>query len=354
MDASSDAAPVVFGRFSPAEHLRDTRWLHTATLLPNGKILIVGGVGRTDPATAEIYDPLFNPQPNWSVSDTGTLMASRSAHVAALLPDGKVLVAGGWHADFLASAELYDPASGTFAATGEMTEARENATATMLSNGKVLIVGGSNQTGRSRTAELYDPASGRFVATGSMTVERELHTATLLQNGKVLVTGGFSKTGTNATTELYDPTAGTFSPAGSMTTARENHTATLLVDGRVLIAGGGPWVTTYAAPRSAELYDPTAGTFTSTGKFVLPREGQTATLLLDGTVLMVGGVDNIPNYFDRAEVYDPTTGSFSTAGYTGNRRTQHSATLIAGGFVIVCGGNDGSAAGVAGCDIYGY
>jgi hypothetical protein len=84
VDAGSDARPVVFGRFTPAEHLRDTRWLHTATLLPNGKILIVGGVGRTDPATAEIYDPLFNPQPNWSVSDTGTLIASRSAHVAAL------------------------------------------------------------------------------------------------------------------------------------------------------------------------------------------------------------------------------------------------------------------------------
>src|SRR5262249_23160708 len=93
-----------------------------------------------------------------------------------------------------------------------------------------------------------------------------------------------------ATAEIYDPTAGTFSPAGSMTTARENHTATLLADGRVLIAGGRPWVTTYAAPRSAELYDPTTGTFTSTGKWVLPREGQTATLLLDGTVLMVGGV----------------------------------------------------------------
>jgi hypothetical protein len=165
------------------------------------------------------------------------MAVGRESHKATLLSDGKVLVAGGTL--FLnildrvtATAELYDPATGTFSPTGSMTTPRQDFTATLLPNGKVLVAGGFDNSGRAlATAELYDPASGTFTLTGSMAAPRTGHTATLLPNGKVLVAGGF-------TAELYDPATGTFSFTGGLATARTGHTATLLQSGQVLVIGG--------------------------------------------------------------------------------------------------------------------
>src|SRR5439155_12200656 len=141
-----------------------------------------------------------------------------------------------------ASAELYDPVAGSFSSTGSMSTTRALAAAILLSTGKVLISGGSGAANLA-SAELYDPLTGTFSATGSMTTGRFFHTMTLLPSGKVLITGGSQPTGPScciflASAELYDPTAGTFALTGSMSTVRSGHTATLLANGRALIGAG--------------------------------------------------------------------------------------------------------------------
>jgi WD40 repeat protein len=183
--------------FAGTGSLNTGRRNHTAMLLPNGKILVVGGYSNTVYwASAELYDPATG---IWAT--TGSLHATRSSHTATLLPNGKVLVAGGQCSGggmAIASAELYDPASGTWTMTGSLDTGRANHTATLLPNGKVLVVGGSasgSPAGILYSAELYDPASGTWMMTGSLhTTYREYHTATLLPNGKVLVAGAITAT----------------------------------------------------------------------------------------------------------------------------------------------------------------
>jgi WD40 repeat protein len=185
--------------------MKQPRSNHTATLLPNGKVLVVGGFDfvnglREQVARVELYDPITG---RWS--DTGSLNERRESHGATLLPDGTVLVAGGSNNRevFLASAELYDSASGTWTLTGRMTVPREQFTLTLLPNGKVLVAGGIGSSGSLTSAELYDPATGTFTRTGDMNDSREGHTATLLPTGKVLAAGGYP--GPIASAELYDP-----------------------------------------------------------------------------------------------------------------------------------------------------
>jgi Galactose oxidase, central domain len=188
--------------------------------------------------------------------ETGSLATARDDHTATLLPNGKVLVAGGSNNNGVnfASAELYDPATGTWTKTGSLTAGRTRHTATLLPNGKVLVAGGYDVFGNPfASAELYDPASGTWTETGSLATRRSLHTATLLPNGKVLVAGGYGLFGDHYLTsaELYDPASGTWTATGSLNMARYNHTATLLPNGKVLVAGG--LAGGYLA--SAELYD---------------------------------------------------------------------------------------------------
>ena len=172
------------------------RLSQTATLLPDGKVLIAGGccAGTAGLATAELYDPSTA-----KFSPTGAMTAGRYYHTATPLPDGRVLIAGGWGLD---SAELYNPATGTFSATGSMTATRYYDTATLLPGGKVLVVGGALSPD---SADVYDPKAGTFSPTGSLIAARSRHTATLLSNGTVLIAGGIGTSGSSAPAELYRP-----------------------------------------------------------------------------------------------------------------------------------------------------
>jgi hypothetical protein len=222
---------------------------HTATLLPSGKVLAAAGYDTAPLNGAELYDPTTG---TWTA--TGSLADARFGYTATLLPNGHVLVVGGndsvsgFHD--LSSAELYDPATETWTTTGSLAHARQSHTATLLPNGQVLVAGGYNGTSLS-SAELYDPAAGIWSATGSMRDARASHTATL-RSGKVLVAGGNHGNGDLSSTELYDPVSGTWRMTGSLGTARQDHTATLLPNSQVLVAGGSNDVN-YGLS-SAELY----------------------------------------------------------------------------------------------------
>jgi hypothetical protein len=189
------------GTFAATGSLTGAREYHTATLLGSGKVLIAGGDDGNPFASAELYDPSAG-----TFSATGSMTVARVGHTATLLPDGTVLIAGG---DEVGTAELYDPSPGTFAATGSLTVARASHSATLLPSGKVLIAGGEYDDPASgylplASAELYDPGAGTFAATGSMTVARYLDTATLLPSGKVLIAGGWSGSQYLPSAELYE------------------------------------------------------------------------------------------------------------------------------------------------------
>ena len=307
------------------------RQLDTATLLPDGRVLVAGGYFMS---SAEIFDPVAT---SWSM--TGPLTTNRYQSTATLLPNGKVLIAGGSNYRNLPNAELFDPATSTSSATGNMTTGHDNHTATLLLNGKVLVAGGfSGTVGQGiANAELYDSATGTWTATSPMRSPRFYHTATLLPNGKVLVAGGVNGDATIGTAELYDPTAGTWTLINPMTTNRSLHTATLLTNGKVLVAGGGG-SGTY---NSAELFDPATGTWSPTGAMNVIRLSHTATLLRDGRVLVAGGWNSSPSFpADAAdtELYDPATGTWTYAGSLTVPRYSHTATLLGDGNVLVTGG----------------
>jgi hypothetical protein len=326
--------------------------LFTATRLQDGRVLLAGGrANNAAVASAEIYDPKTG-----AFSSTGSLNTAREDPTATLLADGQVLIAGGSGGNmssytFLASAELYDPKTGTFSETGSMTEGSEGHTATLLSDGRVLIAGGYNLSlsGSGQmlaSAELYDPQTGTFSPTGSMMAARDSHTATLLRDGRVLIAGGDEPGPRHnlASAELYDPQTGTFSPTGSLATARDAHTATLLPDGRVLIVGGGNH--DEQAFASAELYDPSAGSFSPTGSLGCARYNHTATLLTNGQVLIAAGEGAVVSGpvpgCASAELYDPTTGGFSSIG-SNIEAYQPTATLLADGRVLIIGGGGATA-----------
>jgi N-acetylneuraminic acid mutarotase len=268
------------GTWTPTGSLATKRSGHSATLLSNGKVLVAGGQFNAGGyiitlSSAELYDPVSG---TWSA--TGSLHTQSAGPAATLLANGKVLVVG-------ASTELYNPATGTWSLNGSPAILRSAPdTATLLPNGKVLLAGGSTNH-----SELYNPATGTWTLTGIPGATRSSHTATLLPNGKVLIAGGMAfqnGSGTIAfnSAELYDPAVGTWSPTGSLGNPRYNHTASLLPNGKVLVVGG---IGNSDTAGSAELYDPAIGTWSPAGSLSTERYGHTATLLAGGQVLVAGG-----------------------------------------------------------------
>ena len=326
------------------------RQQHTATLLPNGQVLVGGGWNDITGflASAELYNPATGA---WAVP--GSLAIPRREHTATLLPNGQVLVTGGYAGfgggDYLASAELYDPATGTWTATGSMATGRSDHTATLLPNGRVLVAGGINTTGFLASAELYDPVTGMWTATDSMTTIRYYQTATLLPNGQVLVAGGAGGT-ILASAELYNPVTGTWTATGNLATERYLHTATLLPSGNVLVTGGSRTGQDLA---SAELYDPSTGIWSVTGSLAIARKEHTATLLPNGQVLVADGRVTYPRLhrIATAELYDPASGNWTATANLLPARFEHTATLLPNGRVLVSGGNSSNGT-LARADLY--
>ena len=409
------------GQFTSTGSMIYARHGFAAMILPNGQVLVAAGLdfipftSEYTSATAEIYDPSTG-----QFSVTGSLTEDRASFTATLLPNGMVLLAGGIQEPpgNMNATQIYDPAAGSFSATtpllqdqlcigftvtsldngdllvaggenggtsdaellirssptvfhtpGTMTTARTFHTATLLSSGMVLIAGGespSSSGNATTTAELYDPKTFTFSPTGSMSSARSIHTATPLGNGLVLMAGGNIAGNcctTIGTAELYDPAKKSFAATGDLVTGRMGQTATLLPSGKVLIAGGvyNPTATDNTLS-SAELYDYTSGAFTATGSMTVPRVLHTATLLLNGQVLIAGGTSqpdvernhlaNPPVVYSSAELYDPASATFSATGSMIDGRAYHTATLLATGQVLIVGGEDAYGAFPSTTEIY--
>jgi parallel beta-helix repeat protein len=329
--------PFGVAGFCGTDTLATARQDHTATLLPDGRVLIVGGADNAGNvfASAELYDPSTG-----LYAATGSMAAAREEHTATLLPTGQVLVTGGRNTGGLpAGAELYDPSTGGFTSTDTMITPRQLHTATLLADGTALIVGGLDSSNNEvSAAELYDPATGSFTSTtGGLAEARMNHTATLLADGRVFVAGGTVLGGGTifATAEAYDPSTDTFSTSYSMNSPRSTHAAVLLPDGTVLIAGGFDSFSTTTA--TAEIFDPVAGTITYTGDMSTARSRFTATLLDTGEALVVGGSAGSGGLAS-AEVFDATTGTFAPAGDLVDLRQSHTTTLLESGQALVTGG----------------
>jgi len=320
------------GVVSPAAPMLEPRSGHSATLLPDGKVLIAGGMRRNQDfyKSAELYDPSTG-----KFQPTGEMNERRVGQIAVLLRSGKVLVAGGWvgHGGTDA-AELYDPATGKFTAISKMTVGRGRPSATLLAGGDVLIAGGEEQDNESLgSAEVFREKTLSFQPTGSMHHARVCHTATLLHDGRVLIAGGYADS-VSSSAEIYDPKTGSFRETGSLQTARSKHTAGLLSDGRVLIAGGSANRGWNGNLNSAETYDPKTGRFApafplNDSRFKLPEE---AVRLADGRLLVAGGSKQV-------EVFDPGSGRFLVAsGVMADARHYMSETKLKDGSVLMTGG----------------
>jgi hypothetical protein len=344
-----------------------------AIRLHDGRVLICGGTATGQVggilASAELYDPAAR-----TFAATGSMTVPRAGQTITMLRDGRVLVTGGvknvGFRSELASAEIYDPASGTFSATGSMSVPREGHTATLLRDGRVLVVGGSdNGTHTLDTAEVYDPSIGAFSRAGHLNQPRVAHVAALLGTGKVLIAGG-GRGGMPGgyisydTAELYNPSTRTFSPMlARMHYDRVGAAAVRLNDGRVLIVGGksgkvmvGMRTLAGMAPlNTAEIYDPEAGVFVATGNMSAPHYLATATMLNNGNVLVVGGYTiqgpAVVGMRD-AEVFLTESNVFSHVGQTHVARLTNTATLLNDGEVLIAGGVNGNSLITASVEFY--
>ena len=340
---------VFLGSFSvPATGLSVPRNTPTATLLSGGNVLVAGGGGT--PSTAV---DLFNGTSLAFAPGAFPLQAARTGHSATLLPNGKVLLAGG--AGPLASAELYNPAAGSFTLTGSLHTARLNQSAVLLDSGLVLVAGGFDGSNPLTSAELFNPLLGTFTAIESMETARQAPTLSRLPDGRILVSGGLGTGSARlSSTEIFDPSSNTFSTGGSMLQPRYQHTATTLPSGGILIAGG----TGTQATGSAELFNPTLMRFGATGDMVQPRQAHTATLLGSGMVLMVGGNSgSTTTAISQAELYNPATSTFLNTDFmttpaTGAAVTGGAAAPLQTGQVLSTGGTSDGTTPVTVSELY--
>jgi len=353
--AGSALFVCLFGGAIPA-HAQQPQWIptgsfvsphiwHTATLLANGKVLVAGGTDYFSSSrpywrgisTAELYDPATG---EWSA--TGDLHWPRGGHIAVRLADGRVLVAGGDNGYLMpvTQTEIYDPNTGQWRGAGDLRMGW-GSTATLLLDGKVLVMGaGSN-------AVLYNPTDGSWHETGSTNARRASHLAILLPSGQVLVVGGFRA---GISTELYDPGTGTWKITGNLNIARYwDHQAALLPNGNVLVFGGGIGGDDYCnGVSSAEIYDTAQGTWSLTDSAISTRNdygmANYSILLPTGKVLVGGGLGPGCVGLKSADLYDPVTERWGVTASMLTARSGHTVTLLENGKVLAAGGDAGNTA----------
>lgn len=357
---AAGSSPV--GTWTQIDSLNAGRAFHTATLLPDGRLLVAGGVNPIDNpngpstimslASSEVLDPKNR---TWSAT-AGPLAQPRAYHTATLLLTGRVLVAGGLQqtptsSTILASAELFDPSTGHWSAAAPMHVGRYQHTATLLTNGRVLVAGGDP----TRSAEVYDPARNTWALTAPMVDARALQVAVLLPTGQVLVAGGYNSSGSLRSAEIFDPLTLKWRAVAPMSSPRRFPAATIVGAGVVLVAGGWsdfinplscrPQFLCGTGLATAEVFDPLINTWSPVGTMAQPRAGLSLTRLLDGRVLATGGWNcfrvtdgDCPSPLASAELYDPAAHSWSFGGNLQYERGGHTATLMRTGTVAVVGG----------------
>jgi N-acetylneuraminic acid mutarotase len=249
-------------------------------------------------------------------------------------------------------------ASGTWTSTSAMRSPRDGHTATLLINGKVLVAGGTNNGAALSSAELYNRSTGAWAPTGSMNVARTLARAVLLSNGSVLVIGGCINDCLSSTTksaELYNPSTGTFTSTGSMIQARAEFAVTLLANGQVLVAGG---CTAYdangclATTNKAEIYDPTAGTWKATAALRAARHAMTAMRLSSGKVLVAGGATSASDALNSTEIYDPIAKTWTLGSKMITARSDYASIMLGTGQVLFMGGENINGFSISNAELY--
>lgn len=313
--AIEEDAPA--GSFSPTGSLSETRAWHSAILAPDGRVFVVGGEGGegggfASRLTVEAWDPetgSFGPAGSheWSRGTPGR-------RPALPLPDGRILVLGGNVIGYPASAEIWDLETGSSSFAGTVEAAYPAGSRTLLPDGRVLVAGGYGDLGTGTdygpvaTAGIWDPVSGAYTPTDPLPEARAEHTATRLDDGRVLIIGGWGLEDQFASAEVWDPATESFSPAGSLAEGRgahPAHTATLLPDGRVLVVGGSGQDPSLAG---SEVWDPVSASFSPAGSLAQARGDHSATLLPDSRVLVIGGRDGQDEFFASAEIWEPIDG----------------------------------------------
>jgi len=343
------------GDFDRGHDLSLPRFIHRAALLDDDRVLLTGGayaIWRIT-NTVDVFDPTNN-----SISPAAAMSVKRWSHTATTLPDGRVLVAGGrtgistnpaspFFGVVLDTAELYDPVTDSWSPTGSLNVARRSHSQTLLQDGRVLLCGGGDSVSTSSqmpigSCETYDAATGTFTVVGNMTTPRSSHSVNLLDDGTVLIAGGSNGAGTSAPTtsaEIFDPAGNSFTAVGSMNFPHLAQNGAKMRDGRVVLPAS--YYGSGDIRDESEIYDPVTQTFTVSDDLFKQRIDIGGQPLLDGTVLVAGGVATGAFgaiFHSSSEVYDPATDKWNFSGIMADGRDEFSGALLNDGRVLVAGG----------------